>query len=131
MADNPVDNKPVDILAAAAGVPTPAQVKSLWRYRKLALILGGAGAIDSKIVAFRATPGEMVNVRKNTFAGNSGDGGVIHIQLQHDEAFVSGVADQVVQTRSGQIVRVSVDQSVKAVRRNFSNMATETNARVA
>ena len=25
MGDNPVDNKAVDILAAAAGVPTPAQ----------------------------------------------------------------------------------------------------------
>jgi hypothetical protein len=47
MADNPVDNKAVDVLAAAAGVPTPAQARrtwaAVWRYRKLALILGGVG----------------------------------------------------------------------------------------
>lgn len=49
MADNPVDTKAVDVLAAAAGVPTPAQAKSLlgtaWRYRKLVLVLGGAGLV--------------------------------------------------------------------------------------
>ena len=47
MGGNPVDNKAVDILAAAAGVPTPAQARrtwaAVWRYRKLALILGGVG----------------------------------------------------------------------------------------
>jgi hypothetical protein len=49
MGDNPVDNKAVDILAAAAGVPAPAQataaVGTAWRHRKLALILGGAGLV--------------------------------------------------------------------------------------
>ena len=48
MGVNPVETKAeaptaADVLAAAAGVPTPAQAKGLWRYRKLALILGGAG----------------------------------------------------------------------------------------
>jgi hypothetical protein len=52
MADNPVDKKveapkAVDVLAAAAGVPTPAQARGLlttaWRFRKLALLLGGFG----------------------------------------------------------------------------------------
>lgn len=49
MADNPVDNKAVDVLAAAVGVPTPAPATSLlgtaWRYRKLVLVLGGAGLV--------------------------------------------------------------------------------------
>lgn len=49
MGDTPVDNKAVDVLAAAAGVPTPAPAKSVpgtaWRYRKLALIVGGAGLV--------------------------------------------------------------------------------------
>jgi hypothetical protein len=47
MGGNPVDNKAVDVLAAAAGVPTPAQARrtwaTVWRYRKLALVLGGVG----------------------------------------------------------------------------------------
>jgi hypothetical protein len=52
MADKPVENKAeapkaVDVLAAAAGAPTPAQAKGLWalvrQSRKLALLLGGFG----------------------------------------------------------------------------------------
>lgn len=50
MADKPVDNKAeapkaVDVLATAAGTPTPAQAKGLWQYRKLALLLGGFGIL--------------------------------------------------------------------------------------
>jgi hypothetical protein len=52
MADNLVDKKAeapkaVDILAAAAGAPTPAQPRgplaTAWRFRKLVLLLGGFG----------------------------------------------------------------------------------------
>jgi hypothetical protein len=52
MGGNPVENKveaarPADVLAAAAGIPTPPNAGGLWakfwRHRKLALLLGGAG----------------------------------------------------------------------------------------
>lgn len=54
MAGNPVENKAeapkvADVLAAVAGVPTPAQAKGVWaavrQYRKLALLLGGFGIL--------------------------------------------------------------------------------------
>lgn len=49
MGDNPLETKATNVLAAAAGVPTPAPARSLWavgwRFRKLALILGGAGLV--------------------------------------------------------------------------------------
>jgi hypothetical protein len=54
MGGNPVETKveapkPADVLAAAAGVPAPPKTGGLWAkfryYRKLALILGGSGAL--------------------------------------------------------------------------------------
>lgn len=91
--------------------------------------VGGSGAIDSKIVAFRATPGELVNVRK---PGQSGGGGeVISINLNPSEGWVSGIADQQIRTHSGTIVRVAVAQSQSTTRRNFSTLARESGARQA
>lgn len=92
--------------------------------------VGGSGAIDSKLVSFRATPGELVNVRK---PGQSGGGGgeVIHISLNPSEGWVAGVADRQIHTRSGAIVRVAVRQSQQLTRRAFSTMAGESQARQA
>jgi hypothetical protein len=72
MAESPVDKKAeapkaVDVLAAAAGVPTPAQAKGLWtlvrRHRKLALLLGGFGmataAAGYGYKYFTAIPGKV------------------------------------------------------------------------
>jgi hypothetical protein len=42
--------------------------------------VGGAGGIDSKLVAFRATPGEMVDVRRP--GQDRGSGGALHFDLR-------------------------------------------------
>jgi len=90
--------------------------------------VGGSGGIDSQLVAFRATPGEMVDV---SHAQGRGGGGadVIRIDLNPSEGWVSGIADQQIVTRSGQIVQVAVRQSSATVQRNFSGMSAEAQAR--
>lgn len=89
--------------------------------------VGGAGAIDSQLVAFRATPGEMVNVSHGNDAGAAGD--VVRIELNPSEGWVAGVADQQIRTRSGQIIQVAVRQSYGAVRRDLGGMMPEAEAR--
>ena len=72
MGVNPLETKieapkAADVLAAAAGVPTPAQVSGLWgkvwRHRKLAIILGGSGiALGGGAYGYKhftATPGTV------------------------------------------------------------------------
>ncbi len=89
--------------------------------------VGGAGALDSQLVAFRASPGEMVNV--NRPGETRGVGETIRIDLNPSEGWVSGIADQRIVTRSGQIIEVAVRQSSRTVQRNFAGMSAEAQAR--
>jgi len=89
--------------------------------------VGGAGALDSQLVAFRASPGEMVNV--NRPGETRGVGETIRIDLNPSEGWVAGVADQRIVTRSGQIIEVAVRQSSRTVQRNFAGMSAEAQAR--
>lgn len=59
-----------------------------------AFTVGGAGGVDSQVVAFRATPGERVIVSKN---GNDGDGAVAVMQPR---VVVNNYADASVEPRS-------------------------------
>jgi hypothetical protein len=63
--------------------------------------------------------------------GDRGRGGseVIRIDLNPSEGWVSGIADQRIVTRSGQIIDVAVRQSTKTVQRNFAGYTAETQAR--
>jgi hypothetical protein len=86
--------------------------------------VGGAGSIDSQMVAFRATPGEMVDVTRQNHVGRGG-GEVININLNPSEGWVAGVADQRIVTASGQIVNVAVLESQKRTARNFGSMSAQ------
>jgi|GEM_PF-2114003 len=57
--------------------------------------VGGAGGIDSKTVAFRATPGEMVDIRKP--GQDMGDGGIIFSPTTNIDAKGAGrgVAEEI------------------------------------
>jgi len=91
--------------------------------------VGGSGSIDSQLVAFRASPGEMVQVTPNNQRGSVGNAEVIRIDLNPSEGWVSGVADQRIVTHSGTIVDLAVRQSQKTVARNFAGMNAEAQAR--
>jgi hypothetical protein len=90
--------------------------------------VGGYGSIDSQLVAFRASPGEMVDVSPGG-AARGGGAEIIRIDLNPSEGWVAGVADQRIVTRSGQIVDVAVRQSQRTVQRNFAGMSAEAQAR--
>lgn len=90
--------------------------------------VGGAGAIDSQLMMFRATPGEMVDIRKPG-ADRGGSGEVIRLELNHSDAFVSDMADQRIRTHSGTIVDVAVKRSQAATRRHFTDYGAEAQAR--
>lgn len=70
--------------------------------------VGGTGAIDSKLIQFRATPGEMVDVRKPG-NDNSRGGGTIVVQVDKSELFdvhVSSIATPIaVRHASGALSR--------------------------
>jgi hypothetical protein len=91
--------------------------------------VGGSGSIDSQLVAFRASPGEMVDVRPQNRASGGGYGEIIRIDLNPSEGWVAGVADQRIVTRSGQIIEVAVRQSSRTVQRNFAGMSAEAQSR--
>jgi hypothetical protein len=59
--------------------------------------VGGTGGTDSKVVAFRATPGEVVNVRKG-----GGDGGSSGISIVMPVSIDARGADQAAVVRIGQ-----------------------------
>jgi hypothetical protein len=92
--------------------------------------VGGSGAIDSQIVRFRASPDERVTVTPANQMPYGG-GEPIRIELNPSEGWVSGIADQRIYTRSGQIVEVAVRQSQQQTRRGFTGYAAESQARKA
>lgn len=62
------------------------------------------------------------------FKGSAGRD-VIDIRLQDDSGRMAQIADKQIQTRSGAIVRLSVQQSQKSVKSNFAGMMADTQAR--
>ncbi len=90
--------------------------------------VGGAGAIDSQLVAMRASPGELIDVSNDNGIRNGG-GEVIRLELNPNHGWIADVADRQIRTRSGTIVQVAVAQSQKVTKRNFNAMAVESTAR--
>ncbi len=70
------------------------------------------------------TPGASGRITPNG-AGTS----TIRIELNPSEAWIAGIADRQVMTRSGQIVQVAVVQSQKATRRALPGMVAEAQVR--
>lgn len=91
--------------------------------------VGGSGGIDSQLIAARMTPGELVEVTPPGQAGSGAGGEVVNIRIQDDMGLIAGIADQRIMTASGQIIKVSVAQSTKAVQRNWSGMSGEASQR--
>jgi hypothetical protein len=87
--------------------------------------VGGSGGIDSQLVQFWASPDERVRVDPP----GGGGGEVIRIELNPNNAFIAGIADQQIVSRTGTIVQLSVAQSTKAVQRNWSGMSSEASQR--
>lgn len=76
--------------------------------------VGGAGGLDSQTVAFRATPGEMVDIRK---PGQDQGGGAMSVHVVPSPYFdvqVQRVAGPVAQQAAGQMGRQVLDASRRA-----------------
>lgn len=82
--------------------------------------VGGSGGIDSKVVAFRATPGERVSVRRPDQGGAS-SAPVIHFSIDARGA-QEGVAAQV-QRAIAQAAPMIVDASRRAMKDDLSRRA--------
>lgn len=54
---------------------------------------------------------------------------VVELRLADDSGRMADIADQRIQTASGTIVKVSVDQSYKTVKSNFAGLMTDTQSR--
>jgi hypothetical protein len=75
--------------------------------------VGGSGGIDSQVMAFRATPGEMVDIRK---PGQQG-GGALAVHVTPSPYFdvqVQRIAGPVAQAAAGQMGRQVLDASRRA-----------------
>jgi hypothetical protein len=79
--------------------------------------VGGIGGTDSQLVAFRATPGETVDVHNNSLGGGSGRmGGGLTVQ-NHTAINISGSVDQrTLAAMSGMIQRNNVRQNAELQR---------------
>lgn len=126
-SQGPLFGNAADASIAAGGPPLALPANAVGG----AFVVPGSGAIDSKVVSFRASPGEMVSINNGIGGNGGGRGEVIHVQLNPSEGWVAGVADQQIRTRSGAIVRVAVTQSQALTRRSFGSMASESQARTA
>jgi hypothetical protein len=78
--------------------------------------VGGSGGTDSKVVAFRATPGERVSIRTPAQA----DGGAGGITINQQFTFQSGVTRQEVSGMLPQIVEAAKNATLDAVSRGGS-----------
>jgi hypothetical protein len=91
--------------------------------------VGGSGGIDSQLIAARMTPGELVEVTPPGQAGGMGGSEVIRLEINPNDAFIAGIADQQITTRSGTIIQVAEARAVKSVQRNWSGMSGEASQR--
>lgn len=101
---------------------SPSVFSGAKRYHK-----GGIAGLQPGEVPAILQRGEVV-LPRNSKAG-VGSTETINVVLQDDSGRMAQIADQRIQTASGAIVQVSVQQSAKAVQSNFPTMLADAQAR--
>lgn len=101
---------------------SPSVFSGAKRYHK-----GGIAGLQPGEVPAILQRGEVV-LPRNAKAG-AGSTETINVVLQDDSGRMAQIADQRIQTASGAIVQVSVQQSAKAVQSNFPTMLADAQAR--
>lgn len=110
---------------AAHGRPQPIKAFARGGVSRSAAIFGEAGPEAAvPLPDGRRIP---VDLRTNARRGSSTE--TINVVLQDDSGRMASIADQRIQTASGAIVQVSVQQSVKAAQQNFPTMLADAQAR--
>jgi len=111
---------------AAYGRPQPLKTFAKGGVSRSAAIFGEAGAE----AAVPLPDGRRIPVDLR-MGGKQSRGGTetINVVLQDDSGRMAQIADQRIQTASGAIVQVSVQQSAKAVQSNFPTMLADAQAR--
>ncbi|ALJ98230.1 tail length tape measure protein [Brucella phage BiPBO1] len=101
---------------------SPSAFSGAKRYHR-----GGIAGLQPGEIPAILQRGEVVLPR--TAKMNAGSTETIHVVLQDDSGRMAQIADQRIQTASGAIVQVSVQQSAKAVQSNFPTMLADAQAR--
>ncbi len=101
---------------------SPSVFSGAKRYHK-----GGIAGLQPGEIPAILQRGEVVLPRNSKFGGGSTE--TINVVLQDDSGRMAQIADQRIQTASGAIVQVSVQQSAKAVQSNFPTMLADAQAR--
>ncbi len=110
---------------AAHGRPQPIKAFARGGVSRTAAIFGEAGPE----AAVPLPDGRRIPVDLRTNARRGGSTETINVVLQDDSGRMASIADQRIQTASGAIVQVSVQQSVKAAQQNFPTMLADAQAR--
>lgn len=110
---------------AAHGRPQPIKAFARGGVSRSAAIFGEAGPE----AAVPLPDGRRIPVDLRTSARRGSSTETIHVVLQDDSGRMASIADQRIQTASGAIVQVSVQQSAKAVQSNFPTMLADAQAR--
>jgi hypothetical protein len=71
----------------------------------------------------------QLNTPSSAAMGRAPSRDTVDIRLADDSGRMADIADQRIQTASGTIVKISVDQSYKTVRSNFAGLMTDTQSR--
>lgn len=112
---------------AAHGRPQPLKTFARGGVSRTAAIFGEAGPEAAvPLPDGRRIP---VDLRAPTLGLARSRTETIHVVLQDDSGRMAQIADQRIQTASGAIVQVSVQQSAKAVQSNFPTMLADAQAR--
>ncbi len=101
---------------------SPSAFSGAKRYHR-----GGIAGLQPGEIPAILQRGEVVLPRNAKM--NAGSTETIHVVLQDDSGRMAQIADQRIQTASGAIVQVSVQQSAKAVQSNFPTMLADAQAR--
>ncbi len=91
------------------------------------------GVVHGQEAVIPLPAGGKVPVQLNTptsaAMGRAPSRDTVDIRLADDSGRMADIADQRIQTASGTIVKISVDQSYKTVRSNFAGLMTDTQSR--
>ncbi len=101
---------------------SPSAFSGAKRYHR-----GGIAGLQPGEIPAILQRGEVVLPRNSKIGGGSTE--TINVVLRDDSGRMAQIADQRIQTASGAIVQVSVQQSAKAVQSNFPTMLADAQAR--